>query len=531
MSGFLLEVDRLTIAKEQEAIVSHISFSVSKGTTTAIIGESGSGKSLTARALIDLLPEGLSIGSGSVRFSGESVFSMDKKRRRLYLGKEIGIVFQDTWQTFDPIQTIGRHFLELFAAHSSLSKKAAKEQAVHLLRQMKMNEAEKVFRSYPHELSGGMRQRVQLALAIALNPSLLIADEPTTALDLQTQADMIQLIKDWRQQSGSSVLFISHDLGVVSQIADEVIVMSSGNIVECSPVEKLLTAPHSAQAKQLLSAYLRLSASGRTIKHSSKKLIMEVEHVTKQYMKKSWFKQAVIHAVKDVSLHIAQGEIVGLIGESGGGKSTLSRLMLRLETCTSGRVRWLGKQSFRRGIQWVHQDPLASFNPRWTIEKIVGEGLDYSKEEVSKKERVQELLQQVGLSSSDGKLFPHQLSGGMRQRAALARALMMEPELIMLDEPFASLDMSSQAKLISLIQSINEKENVAILFITHDIQVALAICQRIYVMEKGTIAEEADANEILLTTNPYTKRLLSYMPGFEDRRKLLNQKGKVEINE
>lgn len=520
MSGFLLEVEGLTIAKEQQLIVSDISFSIRKDTITAIIGESGSGKSLTARALIDLLPDGLSVLSGTVQFSGEPVFSMTNKRRRHYLGKEIGIVFQDTWQTFDPIQTIGRHFLELFAAHSSLSKKNAKEQALYLLDQMQLTDAEKIFRSYPHELSGGMRQRVQLALAIAMNPSLLIADEPTTALDLQTQAEMILLIKDWRQKSGGSVLFISHDLGVISEIADEVIVMSNGKIVEWSPTDKLLTAPCSYQAKQLLADYLLLSQPVKVIKHSSNEQIMKVEHVTKEYVKKNWFKKEVISAVTNVSLHIEQGEIVGLIGESGGGKSTLSRLMLQLEACTSGTVRWLGKQPVRRGIQWVHQDPLASFNQRWTIEKIVGEGLDYRKEgKKGKKEHVQAVLQQVGLTSSESSLYPHELSGGMRQRVALARALLIEPELIVLDEPFANLDMSSQAKLISLIQLINKKENLAVLFITHDIQVALAISQRIYVMIEGSITEEADANEILSTTNPYTKLLLSYMPGIEALKK------------
>ncbi|WP_185959980.1 ABC transporter ATP-binding protein [Planococcus soli] len=514
MTGFLLEVDQLTIIKQQQVIVSDISFSVRRDTIAAIIGQSGSGKSLTVRALVDLLPNGISILSGSVKFSGESVLSMNKKRKKYYLGKEIGIVFQDTWETFDPIQTIGRHFLELFAAHSPISKKNAKEQALHLLHQMKLNDVEKVFRSYPHELSGGMRQRVQLALAIALNPSLLIVDEPTTALDLQTQAEMIQLIKDWRQKSGSSVLFISHDLGVVSEIADEVIVMSNGKIAEWASANKLLTAPRSHQAKQLLLDYSLLARPTKVIKHSNKELLIKVEHVTKYYTKKNWFKQEKLTAVTDVSLHIGKGEIVGLIGESGGGKSTLSRLMLQLETCTSGNIQWLGEQPFLGGIQWVHQDPLASFNQRWTVEKIVGEGLDYQKGEKGvKKEKVDAVLQQVGLSSSDGKLYPHELSGGMRQRAALARALLVDPELIVLDEPFANLDMSSQAKLILLIQSINKKENLAVFFITHDIQVALAICQRIYVMEKGVILEEVDASSILLTTTPYTKRLLSYMPG------------------
>lgn len=532
MSGFLLEVDQLTLAKHQQTIVSEISFSVRKDTVTAIIGESGSGKSLTARALIDLLPDGISALAGSVKFSGESVFSMTNKRRRHYRGKEMGIVFQDTWQTFDPIQTIGHHFLELFAAHSSISKTTAKERTFHLLRQMKLGDAEKIFRSYPHELSGGMRQRVQLALAIALNPSILIADEPTTALDLQTQAEMIQLIKDWRKQSGSTVLFISHDLGVVSEIADEVIVMNNGKIVEHTSTQKLLTSPQSSHAKQLLNDYHLLSSANKTIRNLTDNFILKVDHVSKNYIKKNWFKHEETSAVSDASLHIAQGEIVGLIGESGGGKSTLSRLILQLETCTSGTIQWLGKQPFRRGIQWVHQDPLASFNQRWTIEKIVGEGLDYRNEgEERKGKRVQTVLQQVGLSSSDGKLYPHELSGGMRQRAALARALLLEPELILLDEPFANLDMSSQAKLISLIQSINQEYNLAVLFITHDIQVALAICQRIYVMEKGTIVEETEANEIFLTTNPYTKRLLACIPGVGALKNFKNNGLKVDVYE
>lgn len=487
MTGFLLEVNQLTLAKQQQPLVSDISFSVRKNTITAIIGESGSGKSLTARALINLLPEGIAVQAGSIKFSGVSVFSMTAKERKHYLGKEIGIVFQDTWQTFDPIQTIGRHFLELFAAHLSLSKKDAKQRALESLYQMKFDDAEKVYRSFPHELSGGMRQRVQLALAISMNPTLLIADEPTTALDLQTQTEIIQLIKDWQTRTGSSVLFITHDLGVVSKIADEVIVLSEGQIVERSPAEQLLTAPRSQKATQLLADYLLLSRrpSG-LVTASSGDILMQVEHVTKNYFKKNWFKKDVFAAVTDVSLHITQGEIVGLIGESGGGKSTVSRLILELESCSSGTIRWLGSKPLRQSIQWVHQDPIASFNQRWTVEKIVGEGLDYINEDTKrKKQRVHAVLQQVGLSSSDAKLYPHQLSGGMRQRAALARALLLEPELIILDEPFASLDMSSQAKLISLIRSINNQQNLAVLFITHDIQVALATCQRLYVMEMG----------------------------------------------
>ncbi|KAB7706156.1 ATP-binding cassette domain-containing protein [Bacillus aerolatus] len=528
MNGCLLEVEQLTVSHHEKVIVSNVTFSVQKETVTALIGESGSGKSLTARALIDLLPENVAITSGSVRFLGEHVLSMNSSRKRQYRGKETGIVFQDTWQTFDPLRTIGHHFLELFAAHTPLSKKEAKEEAVKLLRQVKMHDPERVFRSFPHELSGGMRQRVQLALAIALNPPLLIADEPTTALDLQIQFDILSLMKEWQQQSGSSVLFITHDLGVAAEMADEVIVMSNGEVVECSPAGKLFTEPESTQAKQLLADYRLLSNPVETVKQSDGKPIMKIEHVTKRYVRKKWFTKEITSAVQDVSLYIAAGESVGLIGESGGGKSTLSRLMLQLEPCTSGKVAWMGNQTLRRGVQWVHQDPLASFDPRWTIEKIVGEGYDYWKKgQEGKSEQVLSVLQKVGLSPSVRFLYPHELSGGMRQRAALARALLVEPELIVLDEPFANLDMSSQANMISLIQSLNKKEQLAILFITHDIRAAMALCQRIYVMEKGSIVEESAADELILTKNPYTKQLLSCMPGFEVGKRNKNKTAKV----
>ncbi|HEY9577492.1 MAG TPA: ABC transporter ATP-binding protein [Pseudobacillus sp.] len=529
MNKSLLKVEQLTISHHEKEIISNVTFSIQKGTVTALIGESGSGKSLTVRALIDLLPENITVTSGSVCYLGENVASMNSSRKRQYRGKEIGIIFQDTWQTFDPLRTIGYHFLELFAAHTALPKKEAKKAAVKLLHQVKMHDPERVFRSFPHELSGGMRQRVQLALAIALNPSLLIADEPTTALDLQIQFEILSLIKDWQQQSGNSLLFITHDLGVAAEIADEVIVMSGGEVVECSTAEKLFTEPKSTQAKQLLEDYRLLSNSIKMAKQSNTgKPIMKAEHVTKQYVRKKWFTKEIIPAVRDVSLYIAEGESVGLIGESGGGKSTLSRLMLQLEPCTSGTVSWMGKQTLRRGIQWVHQDPLASFDPRWTIEKIVGEGYDYwKKEQGNKKEQVLSVLQEVGLSPSVRSLYPHELSGGMRQRAALARALLVEPELVVLDEPFANLDMCSQANMISLIKSLNKKKQLAILFITHDIRAAMALCQRIYVMEKGTIVEEAAADELILTENPYTKRLLSHMPGLEARNRNKDKKEKV----
>ncbi|HEY4554555.1 MAG TPA: ABC transporter ATP-binding protein, partial [Bacillaceae bacterium] len=482
MNECILEVDQLTISHQGKSLISNVTFSIRKNTVTVLIGESGSGKSLTARAIMDLLPENMTVSSGSVHYLGEPVFSMDKSRKRKYRGKEAGVVFQDSWQTFDPIRTIGHHFIEVFAAHTPLTKKEVKEEAIKLLYLVKMQDPERVFRSFPHELSGGMRQRVQLALAIALNPALLIADEPTTALDLPIQFEILSLMKEWQRKSGGSLLFITHDLGVAEKIADDVIVMNGGEVVECSPSEKLFANPESAQAKQLLADYKLLLNPADIAKQTDGKPILKAEHVTKRYVKKKWFTKEITSAVQDVSLYIAEGESVGLIGESGGGKSTLSRLMLQLEPCTSGTVAWMGKQPLRRGLQWVHQDPLMSFDARWTIEKIVGEGYDYwNKGQGDKDEEVLSAFQKVGLSPSVRFLYPHELSGGMRQRAALARALLLKPELIVLDEPFANLDMSSQADMISLIRSLNQKEQLAILFITHDIRAAIALCQRIYV--------------------------------------------------
>ncbi|HZG71719.1 MAG TPA: ABC transporter ATP-binding protein [Chondromyces sp.] len=521
MSDYLLDVENLTVALDETVLLSGVSFHIRKGSTTALIGESGSGKSLTARMLIDLLPPGMATVSGNVRFSGENVQEMTGKRKRAYRGQDVGIVFQDTWQTFDPIKTIGHHFIELFSIHTSCTKQEAKEKALNLLRQVKMRDAERVFRSHPHELSGGMRQRVQLALAIALNPPLLIADEPTTALDLQVQADILALIKEWKEQSGGTVLFITHDLGVVAELTDEAIVMSGGRVVESTTVSKLFEAPQSSQAKQLLNDYRMISRAARKNVPVEENPIIKVDHVSKIYRKKRWFRSEQVEAVRDVSFHINKGEIVGLIGESGGGKSTLSRLMLKLEPCSEGEVIWLGEQPLRRGIQWVHQDPLASFDPRWTVEEIVGEGIDYWKKgQVDKKEQVREAVEKVGLPLSALSLYPHELSGGMRQRVALARALLVEPELVVLDEPFASLDMSSQARMMSLIQSLNQKEQVAIFFISHDIRAAMALCHRMLVMEKGMVVEEALANQLVHTKNEYTKRLLSYMPASDFNMKV-----------
>ncbi|OCA92888.1 nickel ABC transporter ATP-binding protein NikE [Pseudobacillus wudalianchiensis] len=528
MNEQVLTVKHLSVQLEtnqgKKQLLKDVSFNVPRGEIVAIIGESGSGKSMTAKAILDLLPRGFTPSSSSVYFLNKDVSAMDKRQKRLYRGTQIGFVFQDTYGTFDPMQTIGQHFHELFSAHMKISKQRAKEKTVQLLERVQLTEPERVYDSFPHELSGGMRQRVQLALALALNPVLLIADEPTTALDLRIQADILQLIKDWCKNTGGSVLFITHDLGVVAEIADSVVVMKEGAVVEVAPVDQLFDQPVHEHTKQLLHYYKELTETPKQTGLFDIEPLVTVNHAKKTYIKKKWFQKQMIKAVDDVSFCICKKEIVGLIGESGSGKSTLSRLLLQLENVEQGAIAWKGSLPFRKGIQWVHQDPLASFDPRWNVEKIVGEGLDYWKEKKENKhQQVKEVLQKVGLSENILSYYPHELSGGMRQRVALARALLLEPELLILDEPFASLDMSSQANILSLLKQINQTEKTAILFISHDIRAALALCHRILVMEKGRKIEEAGAKELSDSVNFYTRRLLSSMPVTHPGRRLQKQ--------
>lgn len=535
MKEHALTVDNLSVTiqtnKKEQRLLDDVSFVVPAGEIVAIIGKSGSGKSMTAKAILDLLPKGITVSSGTIQFFKEDVLAMDKKQKQHYRGKQVGFVFQDSFGTFDPLRTIGQHFRELFSAHTAVSKHEADERAIRLLFNMQLSNPERVYESYPYELSGGMRQRVQLALALALDPVLLVADEPTTALDTRIQADVLHLIKEWSTRTGGSVLFITHDLGVVAELADSVIVMKNGMIVESAPVMKLFDQPVHEHTRQLLAHNRELTNIQGQQSAITRDPLVTVQNVSKIFSKKKWFRKHSINAVNNVSFHIQKGEIVGLIGESGSGKSTTSRLLLQLDTYNKGEIVWHGAPPFRKHVQWVHQDPQASFDPRWNVEKIVGEGLDYWKEKSgNKREKIKEVLQKVGLNENIRSVYPYELSGGMKQRVAIARALLLEPELLILDEPFASLDMSSQARMLSLLQEINKREKTAILFISHDIRVAMALCHRILVMEKGEIVEEAKANELRSSTNFYTKCLLSSMLAVHPSERL-QEKNKVEDKE
>lgn len=526
MTQPLLEVRDLTLTLPSTAgidddILTQLSFTLPGRGVTALIGESGSGKSVTAQALLGMLPRGGAITSGSIRFKGEDILKLHPRQLQRYRGSRVGYVFQDTSGTFDPLHRIGRHFAELLAIHTPLPRAEGKERALQLLRDMQLPEPERVYDAYPHELSGGMRQRVQLALALAAEPELLIADEPTTALDMPVQADILRLIRQWSARTGGAVLFITHDLGVVAEIADEVLVMRRGMIVESGPAARVLQRPDHPYTRQLVEDYASFSAPGAKPLPDGPPVV-EACGLTKTYRAgRRWLRRAApVTAVREASFAIRRGEMVGLIGESGSGKSTLSRLLLELERPDRGTLEWSlagGEGTVGPSVQWVHQDPFASFDPRWRVGRIIGEGLDYqprrNRVPGSAAERIRAIARETGLSPDLLDRYPHELSGGMRQRAALARALLLEPRLLILDEPFASLDMTLQRQMLGLIRSWNERTGMAVLFITHDLRAAVHLCHRVMVMYRGELVEQLPASDLSSSDHPYTKRMLASIPG------------------
>lgn len=517
MNEHIVEGKKVCVSFQKQKVIHHIDFQLSKGKITAIIGESGSGKSITAQSIASLLPPEAVMESGEIFFQHERTNEWTKKHWHEMRGTKISLMFQNTYETLDPLYRISDHFYEFYKAHTNLRKKEIKEQVLLLFKNMQIPDPERTFHSYPFELSGGMRQRVLLALSIALNPDLLIADEPTTALDVHVQAVILHLIKEWQTINKKSVLFITHDLGVVSELADYVIVMKSGKIIEQNTVTNILEHPIHPYTQLLIQEYKNLDIKTVSKQENEPSLpLVSVKNISKSYQTATLFKWSryKVPAVHHLSFTINQGEIVGILGESGSGKSSLSRLLLQLERPDEGTIMWHKQPILRKDLQWVPQDPSASFNPRFRIADIIGEGLDYN-ERLSVKEReqlIKQTLRLVGLQEQWYDAYPNQLSGGMLQRIAIARAIILKPKLIVLDEPFASLDLSFQREMIALIRSIHERYHTAFLFISHDIRVASHLCHRIFFMEKGTFVEEIKGHEICNTTHPYSKRLISAIP-------------------
>jgi microcin C transport system ATP-binding protein len=527
MSGALLEVKDLSVqfrvSGHTTLAVDRVSFEVRKGETVALVGESGSGKSVTALSVLKLLPyPAASHPSGKILFKGDDLLAMSEREIRRVRGNDITIIFQEPMTSLNPLHTIEKQIGEIIELHSGMKGEAARKRVIELLTQVGIPQPETRLASYPHQLSGGQRQRVMIAMALANEPDLLIADEPTTALDVTVQAQILKLLKELQGRLGMSMLFITHDLGIVRKLADRVCVMNQGQIVEQGEVERVFTSPQHSYTRALLAA---------EPKPDPAPLQPQAPVVVETKGLKVWFpiKRGVlrttighIKAVDGVSIAVRKGETLGIVGESGSGKTTLGLALLRLIS-SDGPILFMGKsvqglkfkemRPFRRDMQIVFQDPYGSLSPRMSVADIVEEGLWVHHPHLSdaeREERVIRALSDVGLDPSTRFRYPHEFSGGQRQRIAVARAIALEPTFIVLDEPTSALDMLIQSQIVDLLRDLQKRRNLTYLFISHDLRVVAALASRLIVMKNGKVVEEGPASELFKAPkSDYTRALFA----------------------
>ncbi len=521
-----------TRGRQPSEILKGISFDIHPGETLCLVGESGSGKSVTSLVAMDLLPrDELRATAGTVRLNGEDILTAAPARTRALRGAEMAMIFQEPMTALNPVLTIGLQMDEVYWAHTKMRAKERREAALAAFEAVHLPDPARIYDSYPHQLSGGQRQRVMIAMALALKPKLLIADEPTTALDVTTQKQILSLIRELQDKQNTAVLFITHDMGVVVDIADRVCVMRRGEIVETGPVEQVLSRPREDYTRDLLQSVPSLTPRAPRAS-SGGETVLEINNLEKTFSFGSLLGKLMgresrsVRAVKDVSFGLARGRTLGIVGESGSGKSTVARCLMRLEHPTGGEIRvngqdianLQGQQALapaRRRVQMVFQDPNRSLNPRLRIGESLIEGpLNLGEDRETALKRAGELMEVVGLPSASLERFPHQFSGGQRQRIAIARALMMEPEVIVADEAVSALDVSVQAQVLALLAEIQERRNLAVLFITHDLRVAAQICDEVMVMQRGSVVEMGPAAEVLgKPRHEYTRALINAAPG------------------
>ena len=534
----LLQIRDLAIALPEGAdrpyAAKDISFDLSAGEILCIVGESGSGKSMSANAVMGLLPQGVKPVAGTITFDGKPILGLTEREMLKLRGSRISMIFQEPLSALNPLMRVGAQISEVFEAHGALTGTERRARALQLLEEVGIPDPQAAIRAYPFQLSGGQRQRVMIAMALALEPDILIADEPTTALDVTTQAQILKLIEDLRQRRGMAVIFITHDFGVVADIADRVIVMQTGQIVETGTADEVLLKPQHPYTRALIDAIPRLTRRRETAEQT-RAPILNVEGLTKTFSTGSgsfFGKRRVVKAVQDVNFQLYAGETIGIVGESGSGKSTVGRCIVRLLTPDAGRVMVDGAniaemssadlRSKRRQLQMIFQDPYSSLNPRARVSRILTEGLiAYGTPRRQAQDKARELLELVGLDASAMKRFPHEFSGGQRQRIGIARALALEPKIIIADEAVSALDVSIQAQVLDLLADLKTRLDLSMLFITHDLRVAARICDRIIVMQKGRIVEAGAAGKVLHQPDTeYTQSLLDAIPGQEYERAL-----------
>jgi microcin C transport system ATP-binding protein len=523
----LLDVDNLSVAFQQTGrrtlAVDRISFSVNKGETVALVGESGSGKSVTALSVMKLLPyPAASHPTGSIRFEGQDLLQLSENEIRTIRGNRISIIFQEPMTSLNPLHTIEKQIGEALLLHQGLTGPAARSRTIELLTQVGIPEPETRLASYPHQLSGGQRQRVMIAMALANEPDLLIADEPTTALDVTVQAQILALLKDIQKRLGMAMLFITHDLGIVRRLADTVCVMKDGQIVEQGQVDRVFSSPQHPYTKALMAAEPKPDPAPL---RPEAPVVVETKDLKVWFpIKRGLMRKVVGHikAVDGVDVAVRKGETLGIVGESGSGKTTLGLAILRLIS-SQGPIVFLGKTiaglkfkemlPIRRDMQIVFQDPYGSLSPRMSVSDIVEEGLWVHHPKLTEDERQQRViraLRDVGLDPQTRFRYPHEFSGGQRQRIALARAVVLEPTFIVLDEPTSALDMLIQAQMVDLLRDLQKRLNLTYLFISHDLRVVAALASRLMVMRHGKVVEEGPAAELF--ANPksdYTRALFA----------------------
>ncbi|RWO88719.1 ABC transporter ATP-binding protein [Mesorhizobium sp.] len=523
----LLSVQDLSVAFSQgggqSTAVDHISFDIAKGETVALVGESGSGKSVSALSVLKLLPyPSASHPSGKILFQGADLLAMSEKQLRQVRGNKITMIFQEPMTSLNPLHTIEQQIVEILKLHQGMADRPAKERTLALLNEVGIRDPHKRLDAYPHQLSGGQRQRVMIAMALANEPELLIADEPTTALDVTVQAQILELLAGLKSRKGMSMLFITHDLGIVRKIADRVCVMTKGKIVETGPTKEIFANPQHAYTRHLLAAEPKGKPPAA---NADAKPVMTGKDVKVWFpIKQGFFRRTVdnVKAVDGIDVTVRAGQTLGVVGESGSGKTTLGLALARMISST-GTIQFNGRdinqltfnamRPLRRELQIVFQDPFGSLSPRMSIAEIIEEGLKIHEPKLSPDERddkVAAVLKEVGLDPATRNRYPHEFSGGQRQRVAIARAMVLNPRFVMLDEPTSALDMSVQAQVVDLLRSLQAKHDLAYLFISHDLKVIRALANDVIVMRNGRIVEAGPSQQIF--ENPqtdYTRALIS----------------------
>ncbi|GGQ61109.1 dipeptide ABC transporter ATP-binding protein [Couchioplanes azureus] len=508
----LLSVRDLRISFGATRAVDGLSFDLAAGGALGLVGESGSGKSATALALLGL-HRGATLG-GRIDFEGTDLTAASERQLRAIRGAGIAMVFQEPLTALSPFHTVGDQIAEVYRLHTGATRRAARERAVEVLGRVHIPEPARRAGAYPHQFSGGMRQRALIAMALACRPRLIVADEPTTALDVTVQAQILDLLDEVRTTTGAALLLISHDLGVVAGATDSVVVMRGGVAVEQGPTAAVLTTPRAAYTKDLLAAVPRPGAP-RTVAGEPLLRLREVHKHFPQRRRRSLRRPAPVRAVAGVTLDVREGETLGVVGESGTGKTTLARMMVGLVRPSAGTITFAGTDVARRrgrSVQMVFQDPMSSLNPRRTVGESIADPLRLLGEPAPRA-RVEDLLVRVGLTPAAYDRYPHQLSGGMRQRVGIARALAPRPRLIVCDEPVSSLDVTTQAQVLALLEDVRREFGLTLVFVSHDLAVVRQICDRVAVLHAGAVVELGDVAQVYeLPQHPYTRQLLAAVP-------------------